>query len=748
MAARPIESPWPGETPSDESGPEAADVVLHELARAFLERAAPPRSSGDDTGPSSSPTPAPAPSLSAAEHARRGAEFRYRTLVEQIPAVTFLASLEDGTPELYVSPQIEDLLGYTQQEWLNDPFLWFRQLHPDDRARWHEAFARTCATGVQFRSEYRFFARDGRVVWVLGECQVVRDDDGRPLFLQGIAFDITERKRAEAVTREIRDELERQVRERTTDLLRANELLEREVAERRRVEEAMRDSRARLQAILDTAVDAVVVIDAQGIIRQCNPAVERLLGFTSEELVGQNVCRLMPSPFRDEHGQYLNNYLTTGVRHVIGIGREVTARRKDGSLIAADLTVGEMEIMGERLFVGFMHDLSKRKRLEEELRQAHKMEAVGRLAGGIAHDFNNLLTIINGYSEVLVHRLRPDDPGHEMVRQVRKAGERAAALTQQLLAFSRRQPLAPIILDLNALIADMAVMLRRVIGEDVELITELNPDLCRTKADRVQLEQVLLNLAVNARDAMPGGGRLTLRTHSADLDAHRLRDGSVMPAGRYAVLDVEDTGTGMDEPTQALIFEPFFTTKEVGKGTGLGLAMAYGVVRQCGGFIDVRSAPGQGTRFAIHLPQATGEAQQKRPAAQLEVPPPGTETILLVEDEDGVREIAGSSLEALGYTVLRARNGEEALALAGNYAGTIHLLVTDVIMPKMSGAALAARLSILRPDLQILYVSGYPGTALATHGVSDSGPQFLPKPFTPTALAHRVRDLLDGARRS
>jgi signal transduction histidine kinase len=389
-----------------------------------------------------------------------------------------------------------------------------------------------------------------------------------------------------------------------------------------------------------------------------------------------------------------------------------------------------------------VEDESKQAQLEEHLRQAQKMEAIGQLAGGVAHDFNNLLTVINGFSGVVLGQLALDDPLRDPVEQIAKAGERAAQLTQQLLAFSRRQPLAPQELDPREVVVDLEKMLRRLIGEDVELRIALQPGTGCVRVDGGQLQQVVLNLVVNARDAMPGGGQITIELTEVDLD-----DGYAgqhpMPAGPYVMLAVTDTGHGMDAATQARIFEPFFTTKEPGKGTGLGLSTVYGIVKQSGGDVWVHSEPGQGTTFKVYLPRVSSAA----PAAG-SLPttlPQGSETLLVVEDADAVRALITRVLRETGYTVLEAESGDRALAVVADHAGPIHLLLTDVIMPGMSGLDLVARLEDLRPGTRALYMSGYTGDAIVRHGLFEPGLHLLQKPFSAATLAGAVRAVLDAA---
>jgi PAS domain S-box-containing protein len=391
--------------------------------------------------------------------------------------------------------------------------------------------------------------------------------------------------------------------------------------------------------------------------------------------------------------------------------------------------------------VMFTEDLTARKRMEAQLYQAQKLEAVGRLAGGIAHDFNNLLTVINGYSDFVLRDLPVDDPHRGGLVHVREAGERAARLTQQLLAYSRKAMVEPKVLDLNELVSESARLLRRLIGEDVTLSTDLTPGLDRVKVDRGQIEQVIMNLVVNARDALPQGGRIALGTRNVFLAQANLPDDPDLSPGRYVQLTVSDTGTGMTDEVKARIFEPFFTTKEQGKGTGLGLAVAHGAVKQNGGHIGVTSAPGAGTTFTILFPT---EENVPPPSTLLKRPARGTETILLVEDEDAVRAVARLGLEGEGYTVLAAAGGPEALTLAAGRARPIDLLVTDVVMPQMGGRQLAEALRERQPGLRVLYMSGYTDDTILRHGLAEATDEFLQKPFTPMALARKVREILDA----
>jgi signal transduction histidine kinase len=386
------------------------------------------------------------------------------------------------------------------------------------------------------------------------------------------------------------------------------------------------------------------------------------------------------------------------------------------------------------------------RQTEAQLRQSQKMEAIGRLAGGVAHDFNNLLTVIRGYSDLILTRLNPTDPLRKDVEEVKKAADRAASLTAQLLAFSRRQFVAPKLVDLNVLVSGMEAMLRRLIGEDlIQLCTVLDPNVGMVKADPGQIEQVIMNLAVNAHDAMPTGGTLTIETRSVQIVDQPGRDFQSVDPGSYVMLAVKDTGCGMDEETQSHLFEPFFTTKEKGKGTGLGLSTVYGIVKQCGGHISVESRPGHGATFRILFPRADETANATEAGAGAAGESRGKETVLLVEDEPGVRGLVHNTLKLHGYTVLEARHGIEALLTGAKHMGPIHLLLTDVVMPQMSGPEVAERLAAVRPGLKVLYMSGYPDHPIFSQTGVTAHAAFLPKPFTPNALAQKVREVLDGA---
>ena len=475
-----------------------------------------------------------------------------------------------------------------------------------------------------------------------------------------------------------------------------------------------------------------------------NTALVHLLGYGSaEDVLHLNLSRdVYADPAERQRLLDRDTYTDREYDEV-----EATWKRKDGRLLTVQLSVRAVRNGARQVeyYETFVRDITEQRRLQAQLVQSQKMEAVGRLAGGIAHDFNNLLTVITTSCELLLEDLAPADPKREDVEQVRKAADGAAALTRQLLAFSRQQVLTPQIVDLGDVVAGVEKMLRRVIGEDIDLVTVLGSDAGAVKADVGQLEQVLMNLAVNARDAMPTGGKLTIETANVERDPGYAREQEAAAVRRFVMLAVSDTGIGMDEATKARIFEPFFTTKELGKGTGLGLATVYGIVRQSGGFIWVYSEPGMGTTFKIYLPQVDAVAEAGAATAAPGTSRRGSETVLLVEDAAAVRAVTHQALARQGYTVLDAPNGAEALRIAASHPGPIHLLLTDVVMPGLSGRQLSDQLALLRPDTKVLYTSGYTDDAVVRHGVLESGIAYLQKPFTVDSLARKVREVLGPA---
>ncbi len=510
-----------------------------------------------------------------------------------------------------------------------------------------------------------------------------------------------------------------------------------DMTEAKQAEETLRRERYFSEAATGSLPGLFYLFDEGGRFLRWNRNLERLTGYSARQ-----VAKMSPLDFFVGEDR---RTIEESIQEAFEKGRttaEVDLVSRDGTRTPYFFT-GELVVLDDRrCIVGTAIDLVERRRLESQLRQSQKMEAIGRLAGGVAHDFNNVLTVILSNSEMLAGGLGPEDPRRQELIEIRDAAQRAATLTRQLLAFSRKQVLKPRVLSLNAVVVTLEKMLRRLIGEDIELATELQPELWAVEADPGQLEQIIMNLAVNARDAMPEGGRLSIATDNADIDDGFAREHFPMVPGRYVMLAVSDSGAGMDAETQRHIFEPFFTTKPRGRGTGLGLSMVYGIVKQSGGYIWAYSEPGEGAKFEVYFPCAEGDRSDAKAALATGSALPGKETVLLAEDEDSVRRLARRILEEVGYTVLEARGATEALRISEGWDGPIDLLLTDVVMPELNGRELAERLSVLRPRIQILYISGYTDHEILD-GIIGPGNNFLQKPFTPEALTNKVREALD-----
>jgi two-component system cell cycle sensor histidine kinase/response regulator CckA len=514
----------------------------------------------------------------------------------------------------------------------------------------------------------------------------------------------------------------------------------RDITEQKIAEEALQASEERFyMAFSANPQPMFIALVDDGTCLEVNDSFLEVTGYEESELLGHpGVARRVWTRAADWSAILAGVGGRATVRDV-----ETEIRAKDGSTHEVLVAAERIELDGEQCVLVAATDITGRKRLEAQLRQSQRLESVGRLAGGIAHDFNNLLTVISGYSELALRRVPEGSPIRRDIEEVRRAGERASALTRQLLAYSRRQLMRPKILDLNVAVAEMSKMLVRLIGEDVELSVRLDPALGRVEADPGQIEQVIANLAVNARDAMVGGGHLTIETSNVDLGDAFARTHAGAPRGPHVMLAVADTGAGMNEETAARIFEPFFTTKEPGEGTGLGLATVYGIVTQSGGTIDVTTEPGLGSTFRVYLPCVPEAASETADPAVSDAPH-GDETVLVVEDQDEVRALVAEALSEYGYRVIQAQDGECAVALCEARRDRIDLIVTDVVMPRMSGRQLAERLAVARPETKVLFMSGYTESAVAQHGVLDAGIAFLPKPFTPDDLARKVREVLDA----
>ena len=522
---------------------------------------------------------------------------------------------------------------------------------------------------------------------------------------------------------------------------------ERKVAEELRTHAARMEqtlqATARYRALMEQANDAILILDLSGLILEANREAERLFGRSRAQITGRSYDDFVVPEEREESARRRSQLRKDGTVRVVGRHME----RAGGTVVSVDVS-GSLVRMGEESrILAILRDVTERQRLEALLLQSQKMESVGRLAGGVAHDFNNLLGVITGYGDLLLREIGEGHPSHKRVVEIRKAADRAAALTRQLLAFSRKQVLHLRVLDLNGVVSGIETMLRRLIGEHIELITVRQPGLGRVKADPGQVEQVIANLVVNARDAMPNGGKLIIETGNVELDDLYAAARPDARPGPHVMLAVSDTGHGMDAETLSHMFEPFFTTKGLGQGTGLGLSTVYGIVRQVGGQVMVYSEPGRGTSFKIYLPRLEQETDDA-PAPALPGPAPkGSETVLLVEDEHALRVLIHEVLRGAGYRILQGATPEEALAVAAGHAGSIDLVLTDVILPSMSGRQMADALRVLRPETRALFMSGYTDDAISHHGILESGTHFMEKPFTSDALLRKVREVLDGGVR-
>ncbi len=627
---------------------------------------------------------------------RKSEEEQFRLLALHLREVLWVADARQ-TKMHYVSPAYETVWGRTRQSLFDTPPSFLDAVAPEDRERVSNAVGTRQQTG-HYEEVYRIRRPDGSLRWIWDRGYPVNDGQDLKVNFVGISEDITERKQAEA-------------------------------------------DQARLAAIVDCSEDAIVSMTLNGIVVHWNPGAERLYGYTAEEMIGRSISVL----FAPERYQEYLHILEKVKKHERLSAQETVRRKKDGSSITVSVDICPIEVRdGEVVGASKVaHDITRMKQLEEQFRQAQKMEAVGQLAGGVAHDFNNLLTVISCCSSILLRDALPGNWRKDMLEEISAAGERAAMLTRQLLAFSRKQVLEPRVLELNGIVTHCEKMLRRLVGEDVVFTTVLKPDLGRVKADPGQVEQVLMNLVVNARDAMPEGGTLTVTTANAVLDHTYCCSHTEAKPGRYIMLAVSDTGCGMDETTKARIFEPFFTTKELGRGTGLGLSMVYGFIKQSGGLICVSSQPGGGTTFTIYLPEVEELASAWEAPIDVDQIPHGHETILLAEDDGAVRAVTHKVLQSCGYRVLEAADGPEATRLAEANPGPIHLLVSDVVMPELGGRRLAAQVMALKPGIKVLYLSGYTPDEVLRHGVLDSEITFLQKPFSPSVLLRKVRDVLD-----
>ena len=619
-------------------------------------------------------------------------------------AADMIAVVDMNGKRIYNSLSYQRVLGYSPEELQASSA--FEQIHPDDRERVKKAADEARLSGIGKTLEYRLRHKNGEWLVLESTSSVIRNDRGEPEKLVIVNRDVSERKRAE---------------------------------------EALRRSETGFKSVVEDAPYGIYRASTAGHLLQVNPALQKMLGYElTKDLLGRNLAAEI---FRHS-GEYDRLIeLLTRTEEIKDV--EMEWNRKDATTITVRCSGRRVddENGAPAYFEVFAEDVTEKRVLEKQLRMAQKMEAIGRLSGGIAHDFNNLLGVIIGYSRVLKRELGANNVLYEHALEIEKAGNRAASLTKQLLAFSRQQVLTPAILNLNSLASDMEKMLPQLLGEDVEVSLILDPALGNVKADQSQIEQVIMNLAVNARDAMPMGGKLKIETSNVHLDEAyaRLHPGSKV--GSFVLLAVTDTGTGMDTATLSHIFEPFFTTKERGKGTGLGLATVYGIVKQSNGYTGVDSAPGKGTSFQIYLPRDAGQSVVEEPEPNSPDKLRGSETILLVEDSEPLRKLVKTFLDSAGYRVFSADSGESALEVSTSIGRPLDLLLTDVVMPGMNGRVLAEHLLPRQQGMKVLYMSGYTDSFIAGHGVLDPATHLLHKPFTEEVFLRKVREVLDGGKK-
>jgi two-component system cell cycle sensor histidine kinase/response regulator CckA len=629
-----------------------------------------------------------------AEDEIRRSEGRFRRVVESNMLGIFFWARNGEITE--ANEAFLDMVGYTRDDLAPGRMHWKEMTPPEYWEMDEKALREVAASGVCETYEKEFTGKDGnRISILIGAAKFEAEENS------GVAFVLN-------------------------------------ISDRKKAEKAVRSSESQFRALFENAMDAVLISDDLGVYVDANPAACELMGMAYDDLLGRTLSDFTEGVRQAEDPQTALQVLEAGATSgVFPLGRP------DGTIVEVDSTITANFLPGRHL--SMLRDVTERRNLEEQLRQSQRLESVGMLAGGIAHDFNNLLTVISGYADLALKRLDESDPLAVYVEQINNAADRATSLTRQLLAFSRKQMLQPKILDLNSVVAQIEKMLGRLVGEDMELRTSLAPGLGRVKADPGQIEQVIMNLAVNARDAMPTGGKITIETANVYLDEEYARQHIAVTPGPYVMLAVSDNGHGMTAETKKSIFSPFFSTKPIGKGTGLGLATVYGIVKQSSGNIWVYSEVGVGSSFKVYLPLVEGELDESpavvgRPEARR-----GSETILLAEDEEIVRDLAGHSLKLFGYQVLDAASAGEAMLIAEQHEGPIDLLLTDVVMPRMNGKELSEQLRVLRPDIRVLFMSGYTDQSIVHHGVLDEGIAFIGKPFTPTALALKVAEVLGAS---
>ncbi|MCD4784564.1 MAG: PAS domain S-box protein [Candidatus Eremiobacteraeota bacterium] len=642
------------------------------------------------------------------ERSLRESEERFRSLSEQ--SLQGIYIIKDGKM-IFANDMVCEITGYSQDEILNwAPGEVIKLVHPEDKDFVSKQMRRKQAgdSDVIPQYEFRIIDKKGEIKWLLLHSNTIRYEGGTAL--EAVIMDITKRKMAE---------------------------------------EALRDSEKKFSTIFYSSPSAITIsVISDGRFIEVNESFLRLTGYAREEVIRHTSIELNIWAKQEDRD------IVTRELHDHGAVRnlEVEFRVKSGETRQGLFSGEVIHLGGKPYLLAVTHDISEIKQAQDalketegQLRQMQKMDAMGRLAGGVAHDFNNLLTVIIGYSALISRRLTKNDPLWEDIQEIGKAGSQASTLTRQLLAFSRKQVLQPRVLNINSVVANVEKMIRRLIGEDIELVSVLHPDLGQITADPGQIEQVIINLVVNARDAMPRGGRIIIETSNIELDKLYARQHLQMEPGSYIMLAVSDDGCGMDKETLTHVFEPFYTTKEKGKGTGLGLSTVYGIIKQSGGYIRVYSEPGRGTSFKIYMTRVEKPTEPTQEETPYEDLPCGFETILLVEDEDMVRKLIHSILQMCGYNVLVARNGGEAILICEQHKDPIQLMLTDIVMPIIDGPDLAKRLEGLRPDMKVIYMSGYTDNVIILQGILGSDLPFLQKPITPESLTNKVREVLGSA---
>jgi two-component system cell cycle sensor histidine kinase/response regulator CckA len=630
----------------------------------------------------------------------KDSEERYGSFVDNFKGITYKGEMDFRA--IYFHGAVEEITGYTKKDFVSGKLRWDQVIHKEDMRKMYRSVKGIA--GIPHFScdrEYRIIRKDGTVRWIHEFVQNSCDDRGKPQHIFGVIYDITEQKK---------------------------------------IDSALKESRRRLEAIFSGTMDAIFLVDDKGGFVDVNPAASRITGYSRQELLSMSIWDMQTvDAAREERQKDWEAFLQKGSH-----SGESMLQKKDGNDVMFECMAKAHILPGLHLII--IKDITKRLKLEEQLRHSVKMEALGRLASGIAHDFNNLLTTIFGYCDIAkLHSSLPGDV-KEIFREIRGSAEMASILTKQLLAFSRKQVMKLQVFELNELIRNMKSMLQRIIGEDIGLSIITSTDELFVRADTSHMEQIIMNLVVNSRDAMPGGGKLTIETGVAMLDTSYTELHAGVKPGEYVMIALTDTGCGMDDETKKHIFEPFFTTKEREKGTGLGLATVFGIVRQSEGHINVYSEAGEGTTFKIYLPRKGRDehAEKQSEPETKEGAAGGSETLLLVEDDIALRKVMKRSLTSLGYRVIDTGSGIDALTLVGEQKNTpVDLLVTDVILPEMNSKTLTENLRKIFPGLKVLYISGYTEHVIINHGILKDGIDFLPKPFTPDILAQKVRDILD-----